>query len=190
MHIFSGHLKNKKLVAPVGLATRPTSGRMRETFFNICQNLVEDADFLDLFAGSGAMGFEALSRGARSATFIDNSLESIRCIKDSIKALGLESVTTVIHAEVFNGIGKLQQKGMHFDLIYADPPYEHFEDLGYKVLKVLDEGILLKPTTWVYLEESAKANIPTIELSQLKLRSYRKAGRSSLYEFQTELQDS
>lgn len=186
MHIFSGEFKNRKIAAPSGLATRPTSGRMRETFFNISQTLIKDSCFLDLFAGSGIMGLEALSRGAASATFIDQSMDSVRCIKDNIKSLGLEDRTTVIHAEVYTALERLQKNGAQFDLIYADPPYEHHEELGCNVIAALDKTTLLKPGSWVFLEESSKIILPTKEFTKLKLHSYRKTGRTSLYEFKVE----
>jgi 16S rRNA (guanine(966)-N(2))-methyltransferase RsmD len=186
MYIFSGELKNRKVDAPTGLATRPTSGRMRETFFNICQTLIADSHFLDLFAGSGIMGIEALSRGAASATFVDQSMDSIRCIKENLKNLGLEGKATVIHTDVYTALERLQKKGAQFDLIYADPPYEHQEDLGCNVITALDKSTLLKPNSWIFLEESSRVILPTKEFTKLKLHSYRKSGRTSLYEFKVE----
>lgn len=186
MHILSGELKNQKINSPAGLATRPTSGRMRETFFNMCQTLVEESDFLDLFAGSGVIGLEALSRGARRVTFVDHSMESIRCIKDNIKKLGLDDRATVIHADVYTALERLQKGGAQFDIIYADPPYEHHENLGGNVIAALDKSSIPKHNSWVFLEESSKVILPTEHLVKLKLHSYRKSGRSSLYEFKVE----
>ncbi len=170
-------------MTPEGLETRPTSGRMRQTLFNICQTLVEEATFLDLFAGSGAMGLEAISRGASHATFVDDSRESIRCIKENIESMNLKDKTSVIPADVFVALEKLEKSGKQFDIIFADPPYEHSEALGFKIIEALDKSKILKPGSWVFLEESAKVTLPTKELTRLVLKSYRKAGRSSLYEF-------
>jgi 16S rRNA (guanine966-N2)-methyltransferase len=183
MHIYSGQFKNRIIASPKGLSTRPTSGRMRETLFNICQSLVEGARFLDLFAGSGAMGLEALSRGAAKATFVDSSMDSIRCIKENLKNFQMESAATVIHADVFTALDRLQKNGQSFDLVYADPPYEHGENFDLEILAKLDEGTILNPDAWVYLEESSKIVIPFEDLKHLRLNSYRKTGRSSLYEF-------
>lgn len=187
MHIYSGKFKNRIIATPKGLATRPTSGRMRETFFNICQTIVEDSHFLDLFGGSGAMGLEALSRGAAKVTIVDKSMESIHCIKENVKTLGVESAVTVIHADVFVAMQRLQKNGAKFDIVFADPPYEHEEALGLKVLNALDSGELIKPGSWVFLEESSKIEISTEQLTRLQLSSYRKTGRSSLYEFKVPL---
>ena len=183
MHIYSGQLKNRIIASPKGHSTRPTSGRMRETLFNICQSIVEGSRFLDLFAGSGAMGLEALSRGATKATFVDSSMDSIRCIKENLKTFQMESSATVIHADVFASLERLQKSGQTFDLIFADPPYEHGEDFGLEILSKLDQSELLNPDAWVYLEESSKIVIPHEDLKHLRLNSYRKTGRSSLYEF-------
>lgn len=185
MHIFSGEFKNQKIDTPKGTETRPTSGRMRESLFNICQTLVEGASFLDLFAGSGAVGLEALSRGAASATFVDSSSDSIRCIRENIKRLKLENVTTVIQADVFSALERFDTGGVKFDIIFADPPYEHSEEHGINIIQFLDQSSMLKPNTWVYLEESSKVHIPTKDLKKLQLQSYRKTGKSSLYEFKS-----
>lgn len=170
-------------MTPKGLETRPTSGRMRQTLFNICQTIIADATFLDLFAGSGAMGLEAISRGAAHSTFVDHSQDAIQCIKENIEIMGIKDKTTVIAAEIMPAIEKLEKTGKQFDIIFADPPYEHEEGLGFKVLQAIDSGKLIKTGGWVFLEESAKLILPTKELTRLKLQSYRKTGRSSLYEF-------
>ena len=183
MNIFSGELKNRKIIAPEGLETRPTSGRMRQTLFNICQTIIEDSVFLDLFAGSGAMGLEAISRGASQVTFIDHSPEAVRCIKENIESMGVKDKAVVICADIVKTLEKLEKSAKQFDIIFADPPYEHEEALGFKVLQILDGSQLIKTGGWVFLEESAKVILPTKELTRLKLQSYRKTGRSSLYEF-------
>lgn len=129
------------------------------------------------------MGLEAISRGASHVTFVDNSREAVQCIKDNIENMGIKDKTTVIQADMMTALEKLEKSAKQFDIIFADPPYEHEEELGFKVLQALDSGKLIKTGGWVFLEESAKVILPTKELSRLKLQSYRKAGRSSLYEF-------
>ena len=172
-------------MAPEGLKTRPTSGRMRQTLFNMCQTMMSEASFLDLFAGSGAMGLEAISRGASQATFVDSSREAIRCIKENIESMGVREKTAVIHADLVIALEKLEKLGKQFDVIFADPPYEHEDGLGLKTLQALDASKLIKPGSWVFLEESAKVMLPTDGLKRLQLQSHRKTGRSSLYEFLT-----
>lgn len=193
MHIFSGVHKNRSLLSPKGQITRPTSGRLRETLFNICQHYVERCRFLDLFAGSGAMGLEALSRGALQATFIDNSKESIRCIQANVHSFKEEDRAKVIYGDVFDQLGKLAKEGHQFDIIYADPPYETMSQISEnpifystKLLKTIDEQLinqihLLAPNGVFFLEESAKIPLENGAFSQLKLKNSRRTGRTILH---------
>src|SRR5436305_1632219 len=101
MRIIAGTFKNRRLIAPKGDATRPTTEQLRESLFNICQHYLEGAHFLDLFAGSGAMGLEALSRGASYATFVDNNKESVGYIHANVEALKVGGHSKVICGDVF-----------------------------------------------------------------------------------------
>src|SRR5262249_40855980 len=111
MRIISGIYKNRILASPKGLTTRPTSEKLRGALFNICQSYVEGAVFLDLFAGSGAMGIEALSRGAASSTFIDDDRESIRCIKANLESFHIQAQAHVLKGDVFESVDKLIKQG-------------------------------------------------------------------------------
>lgn len=193
MHIISGIHKNRTLLSPKGLKTRPTSGRLREALFNICQTYIDDCRFLDLFAGSGAMGLEAISRGAKSATFVDNSKESIRCIQSNIGAIKEEKKTDVIYGNVYDAVAKLAKQGRHYDIIYADPPYDIKSEtaegsISYslRVLKVIDEMLgteasLLAPGGTLFLEDAAGALPENEPLQHLTLKSARRMGRSALH---------
>ena len=112
MRIISGIFKNRPLASPKGLSTRPTSEKLREALFNISQNYIQESVFLDLFAGSGAMGIEAISRGASKATFIDADRDSIRCIKENLKNFKIEDQALVLPGDVFTEMYKLMQKGL------------------------------------------------------------------------------
>lgn len=192
MHIFSGLYKSRKIITPKGEKTRPTSGRLREALFNICQGEVEGASFLDLFAGSGAMGLEALSRGAKQATFVDNSKESIRCIQANLTALGVVKMGEVVYGDAFDAMKKLAKRGRCFDVIYADPPYDtlvHFgeEKVTYStnVLMVLDELIdqnlpLLKQGGSLFLEDALESLPEDKKFKHLVLNDKRNMGRSAL----------
>ena len=198
MHIISGLYKNRKIASPKGLKTRPTSARLRETLFNICQGEVENASFLDLFAGSGAMGLEALSRQAKFATFVDNSKESVRCIQTNIQTLGLEKSTQVMYGDVYELLKQLAKRDKSFDIIYADPPYETFIDKEQKTLSYSTQVIvlvdslietgcsILLPGGSLFVEDADKA-IPKEQREEhqfpyknLILRSSRAMGRSAL----------
>lgn len=187
MYIIAGKYKNHKLDSPKGMNTRPTTNRLREALFNISQNYIEDARFLDLFAGSGAMGLEALSRGAKEVVFIDNHRESMQCIKKNLQSLNVEAKGRTIQGDVFNSILKLSAQGVKFDIIYADPPYEQEQEgqlWSQKLLNLIDQSSILEEKGYLFIEESSAVSLSTQELKELKEVSARKMGRASLLQFQ------
>lgn len=188
MQIIGGKFRNRKLVAPKGSSTRPTPGRLREAIFNICQHYIEDAQFLDLFSGSGAMGLEALSRGAKAATFVESSKEAFRSIQQNAKNLDVEKSCHIIFGDVFQNIKKLKTK---FDIIYADPPYKlilsvnQLEVLAsHHVIRLIDESDLLKPMGDLFVEESSECPEYQGELKNLELKSCRRKGHSMIQHYQ------
>lgn len=186
MHIIGGTYKNRQIVTPKGLQTRPTSARLRGSLFNICQQEVEGSDFLDLFAGSGAMGLEALSRGARFSTFVDASRESLACIQRNLKDLAVQAKAQALQGDVFFWIEKLAKQGRQFDLIYADPPYEAMLNstlYSVQVLLAIDQGSLLKRGGMLFIEEGRDISPETYALKTLHLKSSRRMGRSNLLQF-------
>lgn len=120
MRVITGSARGKKLVTPEGLETRPTGDRVKEGIFSAIQFLIEDADVLDLYAGSGQFGIEALSRGARSAVFVDNSKDAQTAIGENIKNCGFEKLSKVkpMDALVYTS-GATES----FDIAFLDPPY-------------------------------------------------------------------
>ena len=120
--------KGRRLQAPPGLATRPTSDRVREALFSILGDRVEDARVLDLFAGSGALGIEALSRGAREATFVDNAAPAIRALEANLRDLDADA--TVVRAEARRFLGGASRGARQYDLVFLDPPYRLAATLG------------------------------------------------------------
>lgn len=184
MRIVGGTFKNRPLVAPKGKNTRPTSSRLREALFNICQYNVEGARFLDLFAGSGAMGLEALSRGAANATFVDSSKESIRCIEKNCAAFDVSKQATIARGDVFKIVQGLVSRGKQYDIIYVDPPYAakvDGVDYGTALLRLIDGSSLLADGGRLFIEsgEALKGE----ELQTLELISTRKTGKSYLSEY-------
>ena len=175
LRIIGGVFKGRTLQAPQTDATRPTQGMLREAIFNICQNEIGGARFLDLFAGSGAIGLEALSRGASSATFVEQNHTAISCIKENIAAL---QVATQVHL-IPNGAKKalelLAKQSAQFDLIYLDPPYDTPFDLRLLVP-------LLAPNGTLFLEERhhPKQVHKPIEFPGLKLKNSRRFGIAML----------
>lgn len=123
LKILGGTFKGHKIKAPKGESTRPTKAMLKEAFFNICQQEIDEALFLDLFAGSGAMGIEAISRGAKQSVFIDNHPNAIAVIQKNLEDLQIEEKSLILKKEWEKGINQLHKNGFQFDLIYMDPPY-------------------------------------------------------------------
>ncbi len=190
MHIIGGKYKHRSLSSPKGDQTRPTASRLREALFNICQTYVEGADFLDLFAGSGAMGLEALSRGARSATFVDNSQEAVRCIKRNIAALKAEDDCTVLFGQVLSLLKLFERQGKVYDLIYVDPPYNTSIEIAGEIylysesiIHQIDKSSLLISGGTLFVEEDAR-HPPKIATDHLILKDSRKFGHSLLQRYE------
>jgi 16S rRNA (guanine(966)-N(2))-methyltransferase RsmD len=128
MRVIAGQWRGRPLKAPPGAATRPTSDRVREALFSILAARVPAARVLDLFAGSGALGLEALSRGAASATFVDAAPAAINAITANLEALG--AAADVRKADALRFLAAARQDGAQYDLIFLDPPYRHAERLA------------------------------------------------------------
>ena len=124
MRIISGTLKGRRLVTPKGLSLRPTSDRVKESMFNILGNEVNGKVILDLFAGTGNLGIEALSRGAKRVTFVEKDRVAIRLIHKNLITCKMEDRSEVLVNDVNQAIEILRGKGVRFDLIFIDPPYE------------------------------------------------------------------
>lgn len=152
MRVIAGTARRLPLVSPAGRDTRPTTDRIKETLFNIIQDDVPGCQFLDLFSGSGGIGIEALSRGARQVVFVEFGKEALSCIRKNLEKTRLKEKAVVLPVEVTYGISKLEKMGQVFDIIYADPPYKKgFEP---RVLSLLAQSAIVKPGTLVVLESS------------------------------------
>jgi 16S rRNA (guanine(966)-N(2))-methyltransferase RsmD len=124
MRVIAGIYKGRRLKTLEGLSVRPTSDRMRETLFNILTPRIEGARFADVCAGSGAIGVEALSRGARHVTFIESSLKAARIISENLRNCGIREDYRVINREAIRALKNLASEKAQFDIIYFDPPYD------------------------------------------------------------------
>ena len=153
MRVIAGIYGGRRLQAPAGLDTRPTSDRVREALFSILGERVHDARVLDLFAGSGALGIEALSRGALEATFVDNAPPAIRAIGANLKALGADA--TVVRAEARRFLGGASRAGRSYDLVFLDPPYRLAASLGRDLSAAL--AAVLAPGGTVVSESDRRA---------------------------------
>lgn len=189
MFIIAGLYRRQRLITPKGSQTRPTANRLREALFNICQKSIEGARFLDIFAGSGAMGLEALSRGAQSATFIDSHREAIHCIESNIEHLKVQEKAKILRGEAFTMLKWLEQQGQTFDIIYADPPYctpAPHTTLFYsaQIVQWIDNHSLLAPNGLLFVEEDFKFQPQIDNLLTLKLKDSRRMGHAALQQYQ------
>lgn len=178
MIITSGKYRGFKLKTPKGLSTRPTSSKIKQAVFNICRNYLPGSYFLDLFAGSGAMGLEALSEGAAFAFFIENNKIALSCIKENIKSLKLEE-----KAKVQTDISSLKKSSFKFDLVYIDPPYKFYEDKAFiqNILNSLEN--FLQNDAVIFLEAPFSKDMSIDEIKHFKHESIRKYGTSCLLIF-------
>jgi 16S rRNA (guanine(966)-N(2))-methyltransferase RsmD len=124
MRIIAGSFRSRSLQAPAGLATRPTSDRLRETLFNVLAPRVEGALFLDLYAGSGAVGIEAISRGASHVTFVERAPAAIRTLRVNLEILGIASGFRVLQESAGSFLRQAPGTEARFDLVFLDPPYD------------------------------------------------------------------
>jgi 16S rRNA (guanine(966)-N(2))-methyltransferase RsmD len=150
MRIIAGEFRSRKLEAPAGLATRPTSDRLRETLFNVLAPRIEGAAFLDLYAGSGAVGIEALSRGAGSVVFVERAPAGLAALRGNLDRLGLTAGFRIQSGSVGAWLRKASGGGATFDLVFLDPPYEAADEyaatlgmLGGDAAGLLAEGALV-----------------------------------------------
>src|SRR6201986_1555911 len=157
MRVVGGRLKGRNLASPASREIRPTADRLRESVFNILihayDDPIEGARVLDLFAGTGALGIEAVSRGAAFALFVDNGAEARALLRNNVEALGLGGVTKVFRRDATDlGPARL---GEPFSLVFLDPPYG--KGLGEKALASLHEGGWLTPGALLVVEEAKAA---------------------------------
>lgn len=152
MRVIAGSARRLLLKTVEGMETRPTTDRIKETLFNMIQNDLYGCAFLDLFAGSGAIGIEALSRGAKEAVFIDIGSRQISCIRDNLKTTKLEEKAKVMATDVFSGLSLLAKQGRSFDFIFMDPPYDHM--LEKQVLESIKDSSLVHEDTVIIVEAS------------------------------------
>lgn len=151
MRVIAGKYRSRRLSAPEGMQTRPTSDRLRETLFNVIASNITDSVWLDLFAGSGAVGIEALSRGARSVYFVESISRAIRTIRDNLSSLGIDEGFEIIEREVANALRMLDSQAVVADFCFLDPPYRKMGDYE-QVLGFLSQSRILKPESLVIAE--------------------------------------
>lgn len=172
MRVIAGSAKGHKLKAPKGLETRPTTDKIKESLFNIISPDLYDCSFLDLFSGTGAIGIEALSRGAKKAVFIDKSSVCKKIIEENLLHTKLNHLGAVYQCSVSAGLDLLKEKKEAFDIIFMDPPYAQ-DIIGETIMKIADYG-LLNDSGYIIIEHSSEKPITHLDKFQLwKEKNYK-----------------
>lgn len=181
MRIITGKAKGLKLKTPAGWETRPTSDRVKESLFSILNgltNFFEVESVLDIFAGTGALGLESLSRGAKSAVFIDTATANL--IAENLRRAKFEDVTKIFRGDFEKILKKLSQKNLQFDLIFSDPPYK--KNLSQKTLELVAEFNLLKAEGFLIVEHGAEEILKPPEIfRQIKKVTYGKTTEIEIF---------
>jgi 16S rRNA (guanine966-N2)-methyltransferase len=183
MRVVTGEAKGRRLKSPKTAGTRPIIDRVKTALFDILSTRVEDARFLDLFAGTGSVGIEALSRGAAHATFIEMSHSALKLVRENLKITGLGDRAETLHADAFkflqahatHATGANGASGRAYDIIYVAPP--QYLELAARALAMLDTSPLLAPDGLVIVQIHPKerpivAAVPLTRLSQVDERKY------------------
>lgn len=178
MRVIAGEKKGFKLKAPKGLNTRPTEDRIKESLFNIIRHIHGEAVVLDLFAGSGGIGIEFLSRGAMKSYFVDKSYESIQCIKDNLIHTGFLDRAEIIKKGVSSALREFNDNNIKFDFIFADPPYR--KGLALDILKTIDSMDILKEDGLLILEHEKDLILEDVSIIRLIRKDYREYGFKAL----------
>ena len=181
MRIITGSARGCRLKAPKGMRTRPTSDRIKESLFSILGSFVQGKEVLDLFAGTGSLGLEALSRGAARAVFVDRATVDI--LRDNAEHTRLSGQSEILRGDVFSVLPRLTHEGRSFQLIFCDPPYN--EGLWERVLEWVDGSELLSPEGLLIIEHGGDESMPEGELRSLScIREVRYGHTSAIHIFQ------
>lgn len=161
MRVIAGTAKRIPLQTPKGFCTRPTTDRIKETLFNMLQPYMLDSKFLDLFSGSGAIGIEALSRGASEAVFVEHEKEAITCIHNNLKDTKLDAQGIVLFMDCQKALVQLKKQNKKFNIIFMDPPYQK----GYEkqIIEYIASTSLLEKDGMLILEASLDTAIDYVE---------------------------
>lgn len=167
MRVIAGIARSVPLITPKGLETRPTSDQIKETLFNMLQGYTEGANFLDLYAGSGQIGIEALSRGAEFAAFVEKSDEAVKCIKANIDKTKFADKSMILKLEVLSGIRTLELEKKRFDIVFLDPPYNQGLEQG--ILTALVGSAILNDEVIIIVEASKNTDFSFVDYLGLKI---------------------
>lgn len=167
MRVIAGKARRLQLKTPEGFETRPTTDKTKETLFNILNPYLADSDFLDLFSGSGAIGIEALSRGAKYAAFVEDNKAALECIKVNLRTTRLDDNADVLSCSALDAIHLLEVKGKVFDVIFMDPPYNHMYEK--EVLIALQNSNIIYCDTIIVVEASLRTNFDYLDNTKFRI---------------------
>ena len=160
MRVIAGSARRLQLKTLVGLETRPTTDRIKETLFNMISQGLLDCTFLDLFAGSGGIGIEALSRGAKQAVFVEKNPKAMSCIRENLTHTRLSERAETMQMDVISALSRMEGK-YEFDYIFMDPPYD--KELEKRVLEYLADSELVSEDGVIIVEASLDTDFEYIE---------------------------
>ena len=173
MRVIAGTARSLPLQTPKGLDTRPTTDRIRETLFNMLSPCVPGCRFLDLFAGSGAIAVEALSRGAAWAVLVEKEAQALRCMRENLAFTRLNGRAEILGMDVMAALSYLEQKNTApFDIIFMDPPYH--KDWERQALTRLADSPLAKEDTWMIVEAALDTDFSRVREIGLDIRKEKK----------------
>lgn len=178
MRVIAGALKGRRLVSPRGHGTRPTADQVRIALMDTLMPWLPGARVLDLFAGAGGVGLEALSRGAAHATFVERDARAVAALRQNIAALGVEAATRVLAMDVVRALEGLARAGERFDVVFLDPPYE--STLTPETMQWLGHGRLTGPQSIVVAQHLTKKAPALAELPALVAYRTRRFGETTL----------
>ena len=177
MKIIAGALKGRRLVAPRGAGTRPTADQVRIALLDALAPALDGARVLDLFAGAGGVGLEALSRGAAHATFVERAAAAVTALERNVIALGVADRVRVVREDARRALGRLARAGARFDVVFLDPPYE--TALVETMLARLGDGELTAPSAIVVAQHFTKRT-PAARVGILSAYRVRRFGETTL----------
>jgi 16S rRNA (guanine(966)-N(2))-methyltransferase RsmD len=184
MRVISGKAKGRKLKTPGKLPIRPTSDKIKGAIFNILREKVQDASVLDLFAGTGSLGIEALSRGASWVTFVEVNPKTAGLVKTNLEHTGFSDKADVIVGDAIKVLPRLGRQGEKFDIIFIDPPFE--SELVRKSLELLDLGTCLDTDSLIIARQPPQIETEELykkDFKQLNMLDYREYGDSTVIIF-------
>lgn len=172
MRVIAGKARRIQLKSMEGMNTRPTTDRIRETLFNMLSQDIYGSHFLDLFSGSGAIGIEALSRGAASAVFVENNRQAVQCIRENLLKTRLLQEAVIMPMDCASAIHRLEAERQYFDIVFMDPPYNR--QFEREMLELMKHASFIDEDTMIIIEASLETDFDWLEASGYELTKVKK----------------